>query len=304
MTFTVFGTGAVGAYYGGRLAQGGNKVHFLARSDFQTIKDEGLKVTSPDGDIFIEEPLVFNDPRDVPEADVIIISLKTTGNAGLRDQLMPLVRPGTVLLILQNGLGMEEEMHGWFPDNPVIGGMCLICSRKVGPGTIEHQDKGSITFGSLHDADIALRDDIGRIFSDAGIAVTIIDDLKEARWRKLLWNIPYNGLSVSLNKNTHQLMTDAQSRAMVEKLMDEVLAGADACGCKIEKEAKDQMLHFTKVMTPYDPSMKLDFMAGRSMEIEYMYDRPLAAAAAAGYDMRYTRELSEKLKIKKVDKKE
>jgi 2-dehydropantoate 2-reductase len=295
MTFTVFGTGAVGAYYGARLADLGHRVNFLARSDYKTIKEKGLTVLSPRGDIHLDSPDVYNTPSDIPPADVVLVALKTTGNRDLKEQIAPLVHKGTALLVLQNGLGMEEEFRSWFPENPVIGGMCFICSRKQGPGIIEHQDKGAITLGSLDRKDDGLRDEIGAQFEEASIPVTLIDELHEARWRKLLWNIPFNGLSVALDSNTGEIMSTPSSVDMVRMLMKEVLEGAAACGCAIEVEAMEKMLEFTKIMTPYEPSMKLDYLANRPMEIEYMYDRPIAEAAAAGYEMRATKMLRDQL---------
>ncbi len=295
MIFTVFGAGAVGAYYGGLLARAGHQVHFLVRSDYEVIRQNGLTILSPDGDIFLKNPSVFNTPAEVPDSDVILISLKTTGNKYLKDQLFPLIKKDTVLLILQNGMGMEEEMQNWFPQNPILGGMCFICSRKKAPGIIEHQDKGAITLGCLEKGNEGHRDEIGAILNMASVPTTIVEDLQEARWRKLLWNIPYNGLSVSLNSDTRELMTTPSFRKQVEVLMVEVLAGAEACGYSIETEAMEKMLRYTEIMTPYEPSMKLDYLAQRPMEIEYMYEKPLTRAAEAGCDMKNIRILSEEL---------
>jgi 2-dehydropantoate 2-reductase len=285
MTFTVFGTGAVGAYYGGRLAEHGNTVHFLARSDYKSIKENGLKVSSPRGDFHLKDPLVFDSADRVPPSDVLLISLKTTGNKGLKEKLMPLVHEKTALVILQNGLGMEDEFKDWFPENPILGGMCFICSRRTKPGIIEHLDYGLITLGAMDSKDIPLRNQIGALMDESDIPVTLVDDLNEARWRKLLWNIPYNGLSVVLNSDTKTIMEDQHSRNIIRSLMFEVIEGAAACGCSIEESAVEKMLDFTDNMTPYEPSMKLDFSSSRPMEIEYMYDRPLQAASARGCSM-------------------
>ncbi|MBN2658142.1 MAG: putative 2-dehydropantoate 2-reductase [Spirochaetales bacterium] len=295
MTFTVFGTGAVGAYYGARLARAGHTVHFLVRSDYEVIKEKGLTVLSPEGDIYLDKPSVFNSPEAVPPSDVILIALKTTGNKNLKEQLKPLIARNTAILILQNGMGMEEEMASWFPSNPVLGGMCFICSRKKAPALIEHLDKGAVTLGCGDERDRALRDSLYSLFNEAGIETSVVENLREARWRKLLWNIPYNGLSVVLNSDTRELMTTEGARELVEGLMEEVLAGAAACRCPIEREAMEKMLHYTEIMTPYEPSMKQDYMAGRPMEIEYMYEIPLAQALENGCDMKKVRMLKDQL---------
>ena len=285
-SYTVIGTGAVGGYYGGRLAEHGREVNFLARSDYETIRDRGLRVDSPRGDFHLKEVRVFSAPEDLPDADVLLIALKTTGNDRLKKLIAPLVKPGTALLILQNGLGMEEEIRSWFPRNPVLGGMCFICSRKAGPGHIDHQDYGLITLGCLNNQDRELRDAIGKDMEESDIPLTLVEDLQEARWRKLLWNIPYNGLSVILDSHTEMIMKNSSSREMIRRMMEEVAAGAAACGVTIEDEAIDKMMAFTDKMIPYKPSMKLDYDNNRSMELEYMYQKPLETARVKGYEMK------------------
>ena len=285
-SYTVIGTGAVGGYYGGRLAESGRRVNFLARSDYNQIKETGLRVDSPRGNFHLKKVNVYRESEDLPETDILLIALKTTSNSKLKELISPIIRKDTAILILQNGLGMEEQLKNWFPDNPVLGGMCFICSRKAGPGHIHHQDYGLITLGCLYKDDTALRDAIGLDMEESGIPVTLVDDLHEARWRKLLWNIPYNGLSVALNANTKRIMGTSSSREMIKRMMQEVIAGASACGVSIEEEVVEKMLVFTDKMIPYEPSMKLDYDNNRVMELEYMYHRPLMEASENGFEMK------------------
>lgn len=285
-SYTVIGTGAVGGYYGGRLAENGRRVNFLARTDYQFIHDTGLRVDSPRGNFHLRDVNVYSSTEDLPAADVLLIALKTTSNIKLRNIIAPLVHKGTAILVLQNGLGMEEEFKSWFPHNPVLGGMCFICSRKVGPGHIEHQDYGMINLGAMSSDDNKLRDAIHKDMEESNIPITLEDNLSAARWRKLLWNIPYNGLSVALDAHTDLIMKTESSRQMVRRLMEDVIAGAAACGEIIEDESIDKMLAFTDKMIPYEPSMKLDYDNNRSMELEYMYRKPLLAAAEKGYEMK------------------
>lgn len=295
--FTIFGTGAIGAYYGAKLAKAGNAVNFLARSDYDAIRKKGLTILSPDGDIHLNSPAVYQSPNDIPPSDVLIISSKTTSNKNIRNALSSLVSEKTVILIMQNGLGMEEEMQQWFPHNPVLGGMCFICARKNEPGVVAHLDKGSITLGALDKNYREQMHQLVEIFNKARISSTGIDNLREARWRKLLWNIPFNGLSVVLNGNTKELLANMGSRKAVESLMHEVISGAAACGSSIETEAVEKMIHYTDQMIPYEPSMKLDFLAKRPMEIEYIYDKPVQTAEAAGYQMKNVQLLSRQLRF-------
>ena len=284
--YAVIGTGAVGGYYGSKLAQHGHTVHFLARSDYSYIKEKGLRIDSPLGNFHLEGVSVFSSPEEIPETDVLLIALKTTGNSRLKELIAPMVGANTAILILQNGLGIEEELQESFPDNPVLGGMCYISCIKKGQGHVIHQDYGRITIGSLKEADKLLAEKIASDMNESEIPANIVQDLTEARWRKLLWNIPYNGLCVQLDTNTYKIMNTPSSREIVQRLMEEVLEGAAACGITIEEEAVSKMMAYTEKMKPYAPSMKQDYDNNRPMELEYIYRKPLKEAAEKGCEMR------------------
>ncbi len=285
MKYTVLGTGAVGGYYGAMLQKGGAETDFLARSDYQHIKEKGLRIDSWKGDFVLDKVNVYPSAEDLPETDVVLITMKTTSNAMLEGLLKPIVREGTVIFILQNGLGMEKEISDMFPQAVVLGGMCFICSQKRGDGHIVHLDKGSISAAPLERKDLSLLQEIQKDFTAAGVEMTLMEDLEAARWNKLLWNIPYNGLSVVLNADTKQIMASDSGRALARKLMEEVVAGAEACGCPLADGSVENMLDFTAVMEPYEPSMKLDYDNHRKMELEYMYRRPLAEAKRHGAEL-------------------
>jgi 2-dehydropantoate 2-reductase len=115
-------------------------------------------------------------------------------------------------------------------------------------------------------------------FQSAGIEMQPATDLRNARWRKLMWNIPYNGLSVVLNADTSQIMKDPAAAALAESLMHEVRQVAHCCGSQIEADFVDKLLNDTRHMVPYDSSMRLDYRAGRPMEIEAIFGNTLRAA--------------------------
>lgn len=284
-SYAIIGTGAVGGLYGARLQQSGHEVHFLARSDYEWIAKHGLHIESVWGDVTLPSVRVYRCTADMPTCDVVCVCLKTTSNHRLPDLLAPLWRPGTLVLLMQNGLGAEEEVAASFPDARVAGGLCFLCSNKIGPGHIKHLDYGQVLMaghGPGLDPDL---DPIRRDFETAGIPVELDASLRDARWRKLVWNIPYNGLSVVLNAPTDRIMAHPAARALVGELMREVIRGNRACGGAVEDDYADRLMVFTDRMKPYQPSMKLDYDAGRPMETEYIYRRPLIAARAAGIDL-------------------
>ncbi|MDC7222140.1 MAG: putative 2-dehydropantoate 2-reductase [Spirochaetales bacterium] len=302
MKYTILGTGAVGGYYGGKLQQSGIPVDFLARSDYEKIKTDGLRIDSCQGDFILEKVNVYSSVHDIGETDVVVVSMKTTANGNLPGLLEPLVKKGTIILILQNGLGMEEELAQKFPQARILGGMCFICSQKRGPGHIVHMDKGSISAAPLRAEDRPVLEEIRRDFVSAGVEVTLLEDLKTARWNKLLWNIPFNGLSVVLNANTKEMMESEHGSALARTIMEEVLAGAEACGCPLDRESVDKMLEYTRIMEPYEPSMKLDFDNHRKMELDYMYRNPLKEARARGVELPAIRMLTEQLAFMEAQK--
>ena len=131
--------------------------------------------------------------------------------------------------------------------------------------------------------------------SYASVAITIAPDLNTARWRKLVWNIPYNGLSVVLNSETDRLMAVEETRSLIRSLMIEVIEAAKACGAEISTSFADEMMEATQKMKPYRPSMMLDFLNHRKMEISRMYLSPVAEAKKHGFEMKRTMTVAQML---------
>jgi 2-dehydropantoate 2-reductase len=235
----------------------------------------------------LPEPDVFDDPREVPASDTVIVALKTTQNAVLPELLAPMLGPDTVVVFLQNGLGIEEAQRDWLGDRTLIGGLCFVCSNKVGPGHVRHLDYGRVVLAQDRPRGDR-RDTVGEVatdFGDAGIPVSVEDDLALARWKKLVWNVPFNGLSVALDAPPQDVLADPHGRAMVDTLMGDVQRGALACGKKIGDEFLTAMVDDTLAMRPYLTSMKLDFDRGQPLEVEAIFGSPVRAARAEGVEL-------------------
>jgi 2-dehydropantoate 2-reductase len=278
VNYAVIGTGALGGFYGARLARAGCDVHFLLHSDYDHVRQHGLVMESKDGDFTLPVVNAHRHACDLPPCDFVLVCLKATQN-----HLLPALLPptGTVVL-MQNGLGAEEELARHVAGNRIMAGLAFLCSNKVAPGHIRHLDYGYVRFADFSGGITDRMKHIAADFERAGIPVTLAEDLASARWHKLVWNIPYNGLSVVLDANTDVLMADPGKRALVEALMREVVAGAAACGHSIEESFVQKMLADTAQMKPYRTSMKIDFDEGRPMEVEAIYGNPLRIAQAAG----------------------
>ena len=285
MRYALIGPGAVGLLYAGRLAAGGNEVHIVGRSDVEHLRTNGFVLESTFGDVSMRVP-AYREPADVPPVDVVLVATKTTGNAALAELLAPIVDDGTIVVLLQNGLDVEAPVAAALPRARVLGGLCFVCAVKVGPGHARHVDYGTVTLAEHGVLEITPA--VKAVAADleaAGVPIECVADLPAARWRKLVWNVPYNGLSVVLDAGTDELNAMPATRALVTDLMREVEAGAAACGAPLPDGFVEDRIAMTDAMVPYRTSMKLDFDAGRALELDAIYLAPLRAARAAGVDM-------------------
>ena len=284
-SIAILGAGAIGSYYGGRLAQHGHNVHFLLRSDYPHVRAHGLRIKSIAGDFALtpEQLRVYNRARDVPKADLVIITLKSTDNDALLDLVGPLLRDGTTLITLQNGLGNEEFLAAHFPAQPILGGIAFTCINRISPGVIHHSDHGHIHVGAFQGPSRggaqgfdpkAIRD----LFRESGIATEVVDNLLTARWSKLTWNIPFNGLGALLDLSTDRLLAAPEGESLVRSLIAEVRAIASADGHPLSPDMADRQIALTRSMGAYYSSTQLDRRNGRPMEIGSIFARPLAIA--------------------------
>ncbi|AFY33850.1 putative 2-dehydropantoate 2-reductase [Calothrix sp. PCC 7507] len=288
--YAIIGTGALGGFYGARLQKAGLDVHFLLNSDYEHVKKSGLIVESKDGDFSLPQVNAYRDVAQMPQCDVVVVALKTTQNHLLPQMLPPVVKDHGAVLVLQNGLSVEAEVAQIVNNVSVIGGLCFLCANKVGPGHIRHLDYGRIILGE-YIPDYALAgitdrmQQIAHDFESAGISMESAEDLLLARWKKLVWNIPYNGLSVILNAQTDELMANFHTRQLVEQLMSEVAAGAKSCDRIIPDSFIQKMLDYTDKMKPYRTSMKIDYDEHRPLEVEAIFGNPLRKAQALGVNL-------------------
>jgi 2-dehydropantoate 2-reductase len=294
----IIGTGAIGGFYGVMLARAGFDVHFLLRSEFDAVSRDGLTVDSQvHGLLKLDKVQAYACAADMPPCDWLLIGAKTTGNGGVASAIVQAAAPGAKVLLLQNGLGVEDALRAVLPDAlHLLGGLCFVCVHRTGPGQITHQAFGAVNIG-YHSgpADAPTRnhwvEQGASLFHQAGIDSVAMDNLDLARWQKLVWNVPYNGLSVLLNASTTPLMADADSRALIQGLMAEVVQGAQACGHGLPEGYAEHLLKVTGHMPDYRPSMYHDFTERRPLELDAIYARPLATALAAGCDMPKVRAL-------------
>lgn len=284
----VIGAGALGALYGARMARAGYDVHFLMRSDADTVRREGLSIRSAQGDFTIRPP-VSTTPEEMGVCDLVLVGLKATDNGALPSILPPLVGPNTLILTLQNGLGNEDEIARVLaPEHPdirtrILGGIAFLCSNRIAPGVIHHIEYGHVRIAEFTGPAQPRTHLIGKLFTDAELGCVVSDSLMHIRWEKLVWNIPFNGLGVGAeDADTRVVLDDPELRAVARGLMEETILAATADGVTITPDFPDTMMSYSEGMGPYKSSMQLDYANGRPLEVEPILGEPCRRALAAG----------------------
>jgi len=303
MKIAVVGCGAVGSFYGAKLAQAGEELHFLLRSDYAAVRRKGVRVRSGQGDFHVH-PRCAQRPQDIGICDLVLVGLKTTANDQFPVLLPPLLGEQTAVLTLQNGLGNEEQLARFIAPERILGGLCFVCLNRLEPGVIHHIDHGQVMLGEFQRWPEPRTHEIAGLFRRAGVPCTVTDNLARAHWEKLTWNIPFNGLGVAGSAGypavvrgeigpggvsapptcltTDQLLADPLWSEQVRALILEVIAAARACGFDLPDALVDKQIERTSTMGAYKASTLIDFERGQALELESLFLEPMRQAERAG----------------------
>ncbi len=288
----IVGSGAIGLYYGSRLAAAGEDVKFLMRSDFEAISKNGLKVQSIHGDFELTDVQTFQTAEEIGPVDLVIVAWKATANDQLAKVLPPLLHERTQVLTLQNGLGNCEGIAEIAGPQNVLGGLCFVCINRLSPGLVSHSGGGRISIGEWHDGEPGRAEEIAKHFQVAKIQGFAVENLRKSQWEKLIWNIPFNGLSVAEGGvTTDVLLGENGMENEIRAVMTEVVAAARAQGLDLGDELIESNIARTRPMGPYRTSSMIDFVEGREVEVTPIWEEPLRRAKAAGVAMPRTEAL-------------
>ncbi|MGB6279160.1 MAG: 2-dehydropantoate 2-reductase [Syntrophobacteria bacterium] len=299
----VVGTGAIGGFYGGTLAQAGAVVSTLCRSDYELVKSKGITVTSTLGDFHFTPEKVIRDLGEYgPPPDYILVGLKVLPEIDTAAIIKEVVGAETAIVLLQNGVEIEEPVARAFPDNEIVSGLAFICATRTSPGHIDHTDFGRVVIGRYPAGKSVKADELARLFKEAGLKCELTEDAVTARWRKLVWNAPFNPISVlGGGADTKTMMENPESLELARKVMEEVCLIAAAAGHPLPEEIVQQNIDGTRAMAPYKSSMLVDFEAARPMEVEAILGNGLRVAKRHGVSAPHIESLYGLLKL--VDKK-
>ena len=287
-SIAMVGAGATGGYYGARLALAGRDVRFLVRPNrCIALRQSGLTLRERDGTRHLQPVAAFAAAEELGAVDLVFVTLKSTANDHLARLLSPLLHRTTAVVTLQNGIGNEEFIASLVGAERLLGGLCYIGVTRTGPAEITgYHTPGGITLGEFGRPAGERTQAIAALLGVAGMKLRVADNLAEARWQKLIWNIPFNGLAIARGGiTTDRILGDPAIAAEVRPLMDEIAAAGRALGFDVPEELIRSQLAMTPPMGAYAPSSLVDHLAGREVEVEAIWGEPLRRARAAGLAM-------------------
>src|ERR1700730_15683340 len=283
MKIGVVGSGAIGSYYGAKLAYGGKDGRLLLCGDLSEIRRAGLHVRGKGENFRVTKVNCYNSTKEIGPCDAALITVKATSNRDLVDLVPPLLNEQTMLLTLQNGLGNDEFLAQHFGAERVLGGLCFICLNRISRTEVERYDYGHVILGEFGRASQPRTHEVAAEFKRASVKCSVTEDIALERWRKLVWNVPFNGLSILAGGvDTAAILADEALRRVTLALMDEIISAANKCGHALPSDAAAEQIRRTEAMGAYKPSTLQDWEAGRPLEVEAIWGEPLRRAAAAG----------------------
>lgn len=288
LRIAVVGSGAVGCYYGGKLAQFGREVHFLMRSDLEHVRKHGLRILSKQGNVHLPKVNCHASTGEIGPVDLVLIAVKSTANEALDDLIPPLLKPdgSTMLMTLQNGLGNGTTLAERFGAENVLGGLCFVCLNRTAPGVIEHLAHGRIEMGEYVGLPQPRTWEIQGEFKRCGVVCAVMPDLGLARWRKLVWNVPFNGLSIAGGGiDVGRILADDDLLYLARGLMSEVIGIARKLGHQIPDSFVEKNIENTRSMGAYRPSSLIDFLEKRDVEVEAIWGEPCRRGFNAGAEI-------------------
>jgi 2-dehydropantoate 2-reductase len=271
MRIAVMGTGGVGGYFGGLLAQAGEDVTFIARGEhLRAIQADGLRVESVHGDFTVRPAQATDDPSTVGPVDLVLFATKTYQIEEAAGAMRPLIGPETVVLPLQNGVDASERVADILGSEHVLGGVCYIVSAIAGPGIIQQRSEfRRIVLGEL-DGQVTPRVEvITAALQRTGAPVELSTAINKMRWTKFLFIASFSGMGAVTRVPAGELMACAETRQMLELAMREIEALAAAGGVRLDDDVVPETMAFCDNLAPdATASMQRDIMEGRPSELE------------------------------------
>lgn len=280
----IVGAGAIGSFYGAILKRAGCPVSVVLRSEYDAVRANGIRISSPLGDLSYRPDRVYKD-GDTPDSppDYLILCVKVLDGLDRAALVRPWMGTGTRLVLIENGLDIERELADAYPDNPLISCLAFIAASRTAPGEVKHNAYGKLVMGRFPEGIDDNCRTLSELFIEGGIKIDLTEQVVGERWRKCLWNTPFNPLSVLANgADTRTILDTEGGEALIRELIREVMATAAADGFPMDEKLIEQNIEGTRKMPPYKNSMALDYLNGRPIELEAVLGNVVAIAEQHG----------------------
>lgn len=285
MRIAVVGAGAVGGYFGARLAAAGHAVSFVARGAcLQALRARGLQILSPLGDLHVEPVDATDDPAAIGAVDLVLVCVKAWQVAAAAAAIGPLVGAGTAVVPLQNGVDAAAELAAALPPERVLDGLCKIISASTEPGVIHHLGAEPIIELGEREGPVSARvERIAGAIGEAGIRAIARDDIRAAVWAKFLFIAAVSGVGALTRSTLGEIRERPETRVMLERVMREVAAVARAQRIALPADVVDRTMGFIDRLPPgTTSSMQRDIVGGRPSELDAQTGAVVRHGAAAG----------------------
>jgi len=297
----IVGAGAIGGFYGALLAKAGAEVSVVCRSDYEQVKQHGFIIDSRTLGTWTFTPSqVLNNAADYKgTADYVLLCTKVIPSVDRVALIRPAVSADTAVVFIQNGVEIEQEILAAFPDNEIISGLAFICCNRVKPGEILHLAYGRLALGTLPGAVSKKTTQLCELFRQSGIDCTATENIVTERWKKCVWNAPFNPLSV-LSGGLPTLDILQTQETFVRSIMQEICNIAEACGHRLPNHIVNTNIENTYAMPPYKTSMLLDYENDHPMETEAILGNAVRAAKRSGIECPHLESVYALMKLREL----
>ena len=266
----MYGAGGVGAFFGALLARAGNEVHFVARgAPLEAMRRDGLRIRSAlIGDVHVPRVQVYERAAAAPRSDLVLVCVKTYQTASILDDLASIVDEATVVVTLQNGVESDEVVAARFGWHRVVPAAVYVGATLEEPAVVVHAAPARISIGARTGFDPARLPSVRDVLASTGQRVLISSDIQRERWRKLIWNASFNTVSATTMRTPGELLAIPETRALLRRIMQEVVDVARACGVGLVDADVDEHLTWTERNAGMRTSTMVDRSRGRTMEAD------------------------------------
>jgi 2-dehydropantoate 2-reductase len=271
MKVLVMGAGAVGCFYGGKLARAGHDVTFIARGEnLSRLRNSALSVKSIHGDFRLPQVTATDRPDEVGICDLVLICVKSYDTEKAVELIRPTVGPATLVLSLQNGVENEDILTHALGATQVLGGMVYLGAELIAPGTVLHSFSGRLVFGERHGQRTARAEQLEKSFLTADIQAELSTDITTTLWDKLMWNAAFNAVATLTHSTVGEVLANLHTRTLIRETMLEVIAVAQAQGLPLATSRADEHIESSQspTMAAFPTSMAQDLRQGKRLEYD------------------------------------